>query len=174
MKSFPLFHPFRRACVAALLAFVALGVQAKPPALDTKYSESYINANLVVGKTTMQQVRESFGEPTSRDRTRGMGLSERQRTEETWQYDRTKEKAKPGLLEMIQRKSGAVVGLLGRGAAANAASDVHYDALHARNQIDTKTGGAKELLGVDQTDDPDAVVVLSVYFKNGVVEKVAY
>ena len=172
-------HCKYRSALRGLLFVLALSVLgpavAKPPSLDTKYSEPYIKANLIVDKTTMQQVLEAFGEPTARDRTRGMGLSQRQRTEETWKYDRGDEKAKPGVLAMIRRKSGAVVSLLGGGnSAASAASDVHYGAMRAENEVGRKTDGAQELLGVERKDDPEAVAVLRIYFKNGVVGRVEY
>lgn len=156
-----------------LLAFSA-GVLGKPPGLDTKYSESYIKANLVVGKTTIAEVRERFGEPTSRDHSSRIGLTGSKRESEYWTYDRRDEKTKGSLLDQARAKLGGAASLLGGTRLGAAASEANRQGTRAAVEVSSRTSGAKDLLGAEPAADPGRVVRMTIHFDSGVVNSVSY
>ncbi len=176
MTSSPFSALWRRKPLLALLALVAFSAAAgaKPPSLDTKYTESYIKANLVVGKTTIAEVRERFGEPTSRDRNRSIGLTGAKSESEYWTYDRRDEKTKGSLFDQARTKLGGAASLFGGTRLGAAASKANYRGSVADVEVNSRVSGAKDLLGTEPAANPDQVIRVTIHFDEGVVDSVSY
>lgn len=177
MTPSPLSALWRSRPLLALLALVAFSaaVGAKPPGIDTKYSEKYIRANLIVAKTTAEQVRDKFGEPAMRDRKRGIGLSQDDIEWETWEYRRDDEEQKnPGLVRSVMNKTSDVGRLFSGTALGRKADEAWGRQYGVTSEADGRTGAAKRLAGVEDRDDPEKISVIRIKFHRGVVDSVQY
>ena len=156
----PALNSLRKLSALVLIAMVMVFTPAlaKPPGVTEKYSQTYINANLVVGKTTIKEVEERFGKPHE--------VSSYSEGAEsiTWAYRRDKEKTFRGLVSKAQSKIFSAGRLIG-GRALDAA----HQTGGAAEEIERKADDTNELLGAN--GDSGKIGSISIDFRNGVIAR---
>lgn len=159
---------FVRGAVAAAVAF---GSSASAQAADI-YSVEYVQANLVAGQTTKQQVLQSFGDPTSKKAK----LSSSGGAAETFVYlkNAPKKKASSGgtgfgkMLGSLRGVVSDVSDVTGKDIGGNVSAN-SYRAQRSANAADRLASRAGVGADEEETAESDGASKLTIQFQGGVV-----
>lgn len=153
----------RTTSLAVMLAFAAAPAIAAPPA-SKMFTAGYVQANLVKGKTTREEVLELFGKPYEVDERVTSGYSST--VIERWTYNKRAQSARGrwGQMRSALSRVGDVIG-------SNEVSNAITDAQLASGRVENRIDAAGDLLNGPQSRENKSIVI---EFENGVVTYFAF